>query len=88
MKELLANDPLDKPPNRDYISDNTYSTYIPDMKQYTEFNNFRKQKAADFNEELNCGDCLRGGWVYCTKSDGFGSIYGNPGQVYPVGKCC
>jgi hypothetical protein len=53
-----------------------YATYAPSGSQYPQYNptpsSAGQSRITQFSSSLNCGDCLRGGWDYCIKSDIFG----------------
>ena len=69
--------------NNDYMNNNAYLSYSPKTKQYTEYNN--DKKVTDFSSNLDCGDCLRGDFIYCTQSFSMGSSYDD---IAPAGTCC
>jgi len=65
------------------MNNNAYLSYTPKTEQYTKINSGQKVKS--FDDQLGCGDCLRGGFIYCTQSAGMGSSYT---EGAPEGKCC
>jgi len=68
--------------NYDYMTYDSYLRWKPSREEYTSYN--EKKKQTFFKESLDCGDCLRGNFIYCSKS----SIFGSSGTSKPSGTCC
>jgi len=51
--------------NYDYMTYNRYDTYIPRTDTYKDTYN-AAAKNPPFVSTMECGDCLRGNFVYCT----------------------
>jgi len=41
----------------------------------------------DYDKSLNCGNCLRGGWIWCQEAPVFGFTTTDPEKL-PLGFCC
>jgi len=59
--------------NYDYMDFNTYRGFKPIGSEYHTQN--QEKMITTFSSSYNCGDCLRGNFIYCTQSDVFGSTY-------------
>ena len=64
--------------NYDYMSYDRYDLFRPFGNQYTTYNTARK--IMNINDVMDCGDCLRGGYLFCTKGSVFGSSYSTMDQ--------
>ena len=71
--------------NYDYSSYDTYSAWKPSGSDYHSQN--AGLKVNTFTASYECGDCLRGGYIYCTPADIFGSEYTGAANK-PAGACC
>ena len=71
--------------NYDYSSYDSYLFWKPSTAEYNTQNQAKKIKTFTASDE--CGDCLRGGYIYCTPTNVFGSEYTGVANK-PAGACC
>ena len=71
--------------NYDYMTYDRYDLFRPFGNQYTTYNEDRK--IMNINDVMDCGDCLRGGYIFCTKGSGLGTPFETV-EEKPLGLCC
>lgn len=67
--------------NTDYMTYDTYAFYRPPDEIYNQ------TSTTEFDPSLKCGECIGGGFVYCTHGSRFGQIL-NDNQEPEFGYCC
>lgn len=60
----------------------TYSGYVPSEPEYN-----RTGKVSEFKINLKCGECIRSGYVYCTRGSKFGQLL-RANEQEQFGYCC
>ena len=71
--------------NPDYLTFDRYDNYKVHAPEYEDLNANRKVQSV--YDVKDCGDCVRGGFIYCTQSDIFSKSYSSQGDK-PKGVCC
>ena len=71
--------------NPDYLTFDTYESFTKHEPQYEDYNEDKKIKSV--YDVKGCGDCIRGGYIYCLKGPIFGAEYLDS-DTKPTGVCC
>ena len=71
--------------NPDYMTFDKYATFKKHDPEYNEYN--QDKKVDTVYDVKDCGDCIRGNYIYCVKGPLFGAEFLNDDSK-PTGVCC